>query len=181
MPDQANALLSNFLRRKRIEKVHPYLKGKILDFGCGVGELTKICKPENYLGVDIDPISIGIAREKHPQFNFALSIPDMEKFDTIVLLAVIEHIKDPILLLKKFKEFLTPTGYIVLTTPNPCFYTFYKFGAMLGIFSKEANEDHELLINLRTMKELANKSALSITTYKKFLFGANQLFILKSI
>ena len=181
MPNQANALFSNFLRKKRMKITRPYLRGRILDFGCGVGELTQMCNPETYVGVDIDTTSIEIARKKHPMFQFLFELPENEKFDTIVMLAIIEHIPDPVALLKKLKTMLKPDGYIVLTTPHPAFNSIYAFGSKLGVFSKDANEDHELLINLKTMKELANKANLSIAIYKKFLFGANQLFILKSI
>jgi len=103
MADQASGLLSSWLRKKRIEIAHPYIRGRILDYGCGVGVLAEICESDSYLGVDIDEKSITIALKNYPPFRFKTYVPETEDFDTIVLLAVIEHISDPVSLLKQFK------------------------------------------------------------------------------
>lgn len=47
---------------------------KVLDFGCGYGDLFEFLKDEfsnvNYTGLDINVESISIARQYHPQLNF---------------------------------------------------------------------------------------------------------------
>ncbi len=179
MADQADGLISKFVRNKRFLMVQPYIKGKVLDYGCGVGELTHICNPNNYLGVDIDETSIRMANKNHPQFRFAYDVNDNEKFDTIVALAVLEHIAEPVALLKKFKRMLRPDSHILLTVPHPSFYWVHTFFSWIGLLSKHASEDHKQEIDYRHMKELAIKASLTIVNYKRFLFGANQFFLLK--
>jgi 2-polyprenyl-3-methyl-5-hydroxy-6-metoxy-1,4-benzoquinol methylase len=178
--DQANGFLSPWLRSKRIEMASPYLQGRILDYGCGVGELAKFCQPNAYVGVDIDKESINTASARYPDFTFKREISESEKFDTIVSLAVIEHVPDPGAFLKKFRMMLKPNGSIVITTPHPRFEEIHTLGAKLGLFSSEAHEEHDQLIDLTLMQQLANLAGAHITVYKRFLIGANQLFILKS-
>ncbi|MCP4613441.1 MAG: class I SAM-dependent methyltransferase [Planctomycetes bacterium] len=178
MSNQVTGLLSPWLRKQRINIALPYIKGKVLDFGCGTGELAHYLPVKFYLGVDSDIYSIQIARQNLPQYIFNPTIPKSEMFDTVVLLAVIEHIREPISFLKMLKLKLLPKGKIILTTPHPFFNFVHILGAKAGIFSKEASEEHQLLLNHKKMELVALNSNLSIDEYKHFLFGTNQLFVL---
>lgn len=180
MSDQVTGLLSPWLRKKRIQAVLPHIKGKVLDYGCGVGALAPFCNKESYLGVDIDKESIEIAKADHPGYRFQLELPKTEKFDTIAALAVIEHISQPTLLLKTFQEILSDQGSVVLTTPRPFTESIHSIGSKVGLFSGDAEEEHEELIDLKKMKTIAEKTSLEVVLYKKFLFGANQVFQLKN-
>jgi SAM-dependent methyltransferase len=64
-----------------------------LDFGCGVGRLTRALakRIERVAGVDVAPSMLRIARENVPQATFSEEIPD-EQFDLIVSLIVFQHI-----------------------------------------------------------------------------------------
>ncbi|HEU4619838.1 MAG TPA: class I SAM-dependent methyltransferase [Gammaproteobacteria bacterium] len=179
MADQMTGLLSGWLRRRRLDKADPYLRGRVLDYGCGVGMLASYCTREGYLGVDIDGPSLEIARARHPGYRFATVLPPgRERFDTIVALAVIEHVPRPAALLRQFARRLEPDGTIILTTPHPSLEWVHTLGASIGLFSSEASEEHEELIDLRRMRELGDEARLTVQTYERFLFGANQLFVL---
>jgi len=180
MADQADGLLSPWLRKQRINMVSPYLRDKVLDYGCGVGVLADKCHPDFYLGVDIDDESLEIAFKKYPAFRFVNKNPKDEQFDVIVLLAVIEHIKEPVDLLKQLKLMLKSDGQIVLTTPHPFIAKIHSIGSIIGLFSASANEDHEYFFDFNRMYKLTAKAGLDILEYKRFLVGMNQLFILRS-
>jgi SAM-dependent methyltransferase len=64
-----------------------------LDFGCGVGRLTRALtkRAERVVGVDIAPSMLRIARENVPTAAFSPTIPD-ERFDLILSLIVFQHI-----------------------------------------------------------------------------------------
>lgn len=179
MAEQVTGLLSPWLREKRINISRPYIKGRVLDYGCGVGMLAEFCLPNAYLGVDFDKESIQTAKTRYPNFRFDLDVSEAEKFDTIISLAVIEHVSNPASLLKKFRVMLKPDGFIVLTTPHPTFEWLHTIGAKVGLFSSEANEEHEELIDSTIMQEFSALVGLRIVEYKKILFGANQLFVLR--
>ena len=150
-----------------------------MDYGCGIGALAGLCAPNNYIGVDVDGPSINIARMKNPRFRFETIIPKGEHFDSIVLLAVIEHIKNPEDMLRRMMGILNPDGWIVVTTPHPLADIIHYLGAQIGLFSVLANEQHENLIDLSRMNVIAAQAEFSISKYERFLLGVNQLFILK--
>lgn len=179
MPDQANGLLSSWLRKKRFEAVRPYLHGKILDVGCGVGALSELVPPDSYFGVDIDEESLQIARKKYTRYRFEKDYPENLQFDTIVLIAIIEHIKTKHDFLKHLLSMLTKNGRIVITTPHPSTEIVYSLGSKIGLFSPEANEEHDQLIDCNSLKKIITQTGIIISEYKRFLFGANQLFILE--
>ena len=64
MADQVNGVFSPWLRARRIETIRPFLKGRILDVGCGVGSLSQFVSSENYLGVDSDDESLRMRRSR---------------------------------------------------------------------------------------------------------------------
>src|SRR5512139_2225102 len=160
MGDQAVGYLSPWLRKKRVERVTPYLQGKVLDYGCGFGELARVCDPEDYLGLDLNEAFINIARDHYPQFTFVVRVPDGQRFDTIVALALIEHIPDPAALLKAFQRMLKPKGRVVITTPHPSIKWVHAFGSRLRLFSAQSCEEHKQLIDYRPMKHLATEAGL---------------------
>lgn len=177
MADQASALLSAWLRRRRIAAAAPHLQGKVLDFGCGSGALASLCAPERYLGVDIDESSLDIARRDYPKHTFGSTLPLRGDFDLVVMLAVIEHVSDPPAVLRKLAKLLTNGGRILMTTPYRRAAWMHSLGASLGLFSKEAREEHTTFFDLESMRSVASEAGLSITVYRRFLLGANQLFV----
>jgi Trans-aconitate methyltransferase len=64
-----------------------------LDFGCGVGRLTRALTKRvgRVSGVDVAPSMLRIARENVPSATFSSMIP-AERFDLIVSLIVFQHI-----------------------------------------------------------------------------------------
>lgn len=181
MADQGSeGLLSPFLRRKRIEAARPYLEGRVLDIGCGSGELARLVRPENYLGLEIDEQVLALAKRFFPNHQFVSALPkDSGYFDTIIMLAVIEHIKDPGAFLKTLTPCLkaSPSSRVVLTTPHPACDWVHTAGAAIGIFSKHASEEHERLLNRQALEEIGASAGLCLSTYRRFLFGANQLAV----
>jgi 2-polyprenyl-3-methyl-5-hydroxy-6-metoxy-1,4-benzoquinol methylase len=172
-------MLSPWLSRRRLRRVRPFLRGRVLDYGCNNGALAALCRPDAYLGVDINESSLELARDAHPDFEFDTKVSEHERFDTIAALALIEHVSDPADLLGQWAGMLAPGGAVVLTTPHPSFEWAHTVGANLRIFSNHAHEEHEELLDRERLRQLADPLGLEIETYRRFLFGANQLFVLR--
>ena len=182
MADQGNeGKLSPYLRRKRIQAVIPYLNGRTLDFGCGAGELATLIDREKYLGVEIDEISRNKAKVMFPTHQFSRSLPNArEKFDTVVSLAVIEHVNDPVSFLRKLAEFLND-GHLVVTTPHPSVDWVHDLGSAIGLFSKHANEEHGDLLDQARLEMVGSQAGLKLDLYSRFLFGANQVAVYSKV
>lgn len=183
MADQgAEDLLSPWLRRIRFQAAMPYLQGRVLDYGCGTGGLAEYVEPSYYLGVEIDGVSLQKAKANYPRHAFVSSLVGIDtQFDTIVSLAVIEHVDDPSSFLDNLRQHLAPTdsACIVITTPHPSVAWVHDAGAAVGLFSRHANEEHNDLLNKEKLIDAGKRSRLQLVEYKRFLLGANQLAVYK--
>lgn len=181
MKDIRGGLLSPWLQRRRLRIGFPYLRGRVLDYGCSDGQLAAICRPKSYLGVDSNVPALDQARATHPGFRFATSASGQERFDTVAAFAFIEHVPDPGAWLVRFASLLEPNGRIVLTTPHPSLEWAHTLGARTHLFNRDAHEEHEELLDRKRLQELATDAGLLVETYRRFLFGANQLVVLRRI
>ena len=183
MADQgAEGLLSPYLRKQRLKAAVPHVNGRVLDVGCGSGAMADLVPADRYIGVDVDDDSITEARRRHPQHHFQAMLPPAEPaFDTIVSLAVIEHVKDPGEFLRDLALRLLPGSQscIVLTTPHPAVDWVHTIGASVGLFSRHASEEHEQLLAQGSLTALADECGLKLNTYRRFLLGANQLAVFR--
>lgn len=187
MPDQTSGLLSPYLRRRRLAAVRPYLGGgRVLDYGCGVGELARRVPPERYLGVDRDAESLAAARARFPSHRFVVP-EELEAaaaaeagFDLVVALAFIEHLADPGAWLAATSRRLAPGGRMVLTTPEPRLFGVHRLGAAAGLFSREGAAEHQTPIARADLTVLAADARLRVLVARRFLLGANQLFVLET-
>lgn len=156
----------------------PELRGRVLDYGCGAGALAARIPPDRYVGVDIDVPSLDLARAAHPLHVFHAGLDEVPgDFDTIVMLALIEHVPDPAALLGTLAGRLRPGGRVVLSTPHPRVRTLHDLGARVGVFSREAADEHERLLDRRALRAALGAAGMRLVAYRRFLAGANQLAV----
>ncbi len=181
MADQAaQGLFSPILRSVRLNAARPWLKGTVLDVGCGSGALAAFVDQGMYTGFDQDQASVDVAQRQWPAYRFTTSLPEDRRYDTVVALALLEHVSDPQGELKKWADRLAPGGRIVLTTPHKAFRAAHDFGAKAGLFSIGAADEHEEMFDRRGLYRLANSVGLNVVHYERFLAWANQLLVLSS-
>lgn len=181
MADQASqGYFSPILRLARLNAARPWLKGNILDIGCGSGALAAFVDADRYIGFDQDQESVDVAKEVWPEYRFTTSLPADGKYDTVVALALLEHLSEPKHELEQWAKKLAPGGNIVLTTPHKAFRLAHDFGAKVGVFSSGAADEHEEMFDRKGLHELAKSSGLSVVHYERFLAWANQLLVLSA-
>lgn len=100
------------------------LKGEILDFGAGRGNLTrrlqKLERFSSFTAIDmmqrpekIDPSIKWISWD----LNEAINLP-AESFDVIISAEVIEHLENPRAITREWFRLLRPNGTLIFSTPN---------------------------------------------------------------
>ena len=98
-------------------KFSKYIKTRfnILDFGCGSGELLSLIECKFKIGVEKNNLSLKKVREKKINcVNKLENLNNKIKFDTIFALSVVDHLTDPIKLIKKLKNKLKKSGQIII-------------------------------------------------------------------
>ncbi|MDD5005720.1 MAG: class I SAM-dependent methyltransferase [Candidatus Omnitrophica bacterium] len=97
--------------------------GKVLDIGCGLGEVLSIFKERGWgtTAIEFNPFAADYAKEHFGISVVNKSVYDFNeagKFDVIMLWGVLEHLYDPSKILKKCKKLLTDKGLLVIEVPS---------------------------------------------------------------
>ncbi|OGK62553.1 hypothetical protein A2334_05970 [Candidatus Roizmanbacteria bacterium RIFOXYB2_FULL_38_10] len=181
-------IIDKFISWMRLGKVLPFVKhgDTVLDFGCGYqAYLLKHIKNriKKGIGLDRDSESKNIAPNcEIRKYHFTDRLPFTDKiFDTIFLLAVLEHVEPPHAskLMRESKRILKAQGKVVLTTPTKWGKVILEFLAFkLGIISKEEVMDHKKYYGKKDLEILAKNTGFVVTQYKTFQLGGNSLCVL---
>jgi len=96
---------------------------KVIEIGCGTGDIIAEIKANKKVGVDISHEMINIARQKHPDVQFEVgnveNLETEEKFDYIFLADVIEHIENLPMAMKTLERICSQETKIIFTYANP--------------------------------------------------------------
>lgn len=128
---------------KLFEFIHRYIaqqkddkRVKVLDMGCGNGNLLKYLKEKN---PKLELYGIDITENKYPGIHFIkgdiLKYNFDMKFDVICNITLIEHLDNPSAFIKRVKDMLSPDGVLVTVTDddNSMIYSVARFLKRLGI------------------------------------------------
>ena len=98
-------------------------KGRVLDVGCGRGDLLQaIATPLRCVeGVDFDTAAVDEARKRGLNVRWEdidTFVPQAKVYDAVIMRHVLEHIRDPIQVLKNLSVGLVSGGRIIIEVPN---------------------------------------------------------------
>lgn len=97
-----------------------YMKGKMLDFGCGTKPYRSLFKVDQHIGVDIEKPATDYSERKSAvdKFYDGRSIPfDNEYFDSVFSSEVLTHIFHADEIIMEICRVLKNGGYILFTVP----------------------------------------------------------------
>jgi 2-polyprenyl-3-methyl-5-hydroxy-6-metoxy-1,4-benzoquinol methylase len=104
------------------DRVRPFIKGKALEIGAGIGNFAKWAESaaSEYHVSESDPRLVQeLAKNFNRVFQWDLytPFPNDEKYDTIVILNVVEHLKEDQEALHRIHARLNPGGHLILLVP----------------------------------------------------------------
>ena len=108
-------------------------KGVVLDVGCGLGgHLARLNTASLRVGIDPGLSGLKRGKKRFPENIFicanAYRLPFLnDTFDTVICLDVIEHVDQPLELLKEIKRVLKQNGLLFLQKPNYPIKRIYDF------------------------------------------------------
>lgn len=106
-----------------VDRCVEFAKGDTLDVGCGDGLVCRLIKDNGYpvMGVDNNGEGLNLANEKCPDIEFMLNNieePLSGKWEYMVCLNVIEHLKDPEAIKRIFNRNITKAAIIITDFPQ---------------------------------------------------------------
>jgi 2-polyprenyl-3-methyl-5-hydroxy-6-metoxy-1,4-benzoquinol methylase len=136
---------------KTLNSIKSFSPNNILDAGSGIGyysqELNKLFPQASVYGIDIDKYKLDFCKNivkdrqlKKIEFNFKNLEQDTlpaNKYDLIVNIDVLEHVRDYQHILKKFYSAMAKKGYLYIHTPQVNQVRIFK-----KYFSNWSHEEH---------------------------------------
>jgi SAM-dependent methyltransferase len=117
--------LKTFRRRLAVVRRHVSRPGTLLDVGCAAGFFMQVMRDEGWTVYGVEP-SAGIVAHAREQLGLGtIHVGTLDgaphapgTFDLVTLWDVIEHVPDPIALLRRARELLRPDGTLILETQD---------------------------------------------------------------
>jgi trans-aconitate methyltransferase len=117
------------VRAQRIaEIIQPYVRGKVLEVGCGIGLMTDLLAEHcvHLTALDNDTRCISEAMENIKARNVTISVGDFMRYprtspdlDLVVMTNVLEHVDNPEAYVHRAVHLLTPhVGTLIVSVPN---------------------------------------------------------------
>ncbi|HEY1016463.1 MAG TPA: methyltransferase domain-containing protein [Herpetosiphonaceae bacterium] len=180
-------LLSRYILVQRYAHIQPFLGRRVLDVGCSNAYLASLLPADaEYIGLDGSPALLEQGRRFHPgrrlvqldleRDELPADIRD-SRFDTVAMMALLEHLAAPAALVAALAPLLSPGGRLIITTPSPLGHRVHRAGAALGLFYHEAANDHRSMLSLAVLRGLAAAAGLEIEVCRTFALGCNQLLV----
>jgi 2-polyprenyl-3-methyl-5-hydroxy-6-metoxy-1,4-benzoquinol methylase len=164
------------LRDYMMQSFAPWLApGKALEMGCYKGEFTKLIL-KHYSDVTVieaaDELIDYCRREVSAEVNYihgTFETADLpEKYDAIFLMHTLEHLDDPVLVLKRINQWLSDRGKLFLVVPNanaPSRQIAVKMGLVpynSAVIESERLHGHRKTYSLDTLEHEALSGGLKI-------------------
>ncbi|MBM2833761.1 MAG: methyltransferase 11 protein [Candidatus Brocadiaceae bacterium] len=157
---------------KSIKTFHPEKPGSILDIGTAEGlmlsNLKDVFPNATCAGIEYakDLMTCCESKTIHLIQGDALTLPIKDNsFDVVIATAIIEHVSEPIQLVREACRVLRGDGIFIVTTPHP----FWEgIATYIGHLKKE---EHHELITLRKLISLFNTAGFEIVNAEQFMIS----------
>ena len=122
---------------------------RILDFGAGRGGVSAALREQGAEVTAVEPYGYAQLQEFGvPVFRTLDELPEKLAFDGVIVMEVIEHLREPRDLLRQLSRRLKAGGWLFATTPNPRGLTARLYGQR---WSSASNAGHIVFFTRRTL------------------------------
>jgi SAM-dependent methyltransferase len=167
--------LGKLLLRWRIKTVIPYIQGRLLDIGCGMNDLVKSYSGYS-IGVDVfqwGDVDLVVDNTAYLPFGD-------ETFDTVTIIAALNHIPNRREVLIEAYRILRRTGIIIVTMiPPRISHVWHFLRKPWDVDQKERGMKNGEIFGLtpKEVRHLLSKAGFDILFEKSFMLGINHITI----
>jgi len=161
-----------FTIRKKYSIINNYSKGRrLLDVGCGTGELLYYCSRNGYLVQGIEP---NTKARQYAMKKYSLEVSEdllekglvKNKFDCITLWHVLEHVPRPTETLTQITKLLNPEGTLIIAVPNSNSWDAVHYKQYWGAYDLPRHLSHFTYQTLKYFVELNNYNLIKYLPQK---------------
>ncbi len=140
---------------------------RLVDVGCSRGQFVAFAAQAGFAaeGVEPAPDIAAAARALGLQVRSGLleqqNYPDAS-FDAMSLFEVVEHLREPLPLLRECRRILKPGGILIVSTGNTASWTVAAMGARWDYFHIEKDGGHISFFNPQSMAILARNAGFRV-------------------
>jgi ubiquinone/menaquinone biosynthesis C-methylase UbiE len=151
----------NSFYHKMLEKYFRFFipkNSKVLEIGCGTGELLNLVEPNFGVGIDFSEKMIDIARRNFPKHQFEIddaeNLKINEKFDYIIISDLLTSLWDVQKSFSELKKVCHRKTKIVISTYNSIWEPILKFSELLGLKSKQPIQNWLTINDINNLLQL---------------------------
>jgi SAM-dependent methyltransferase len=150
--------------------------GRILDVGCGNGQILHLCRKYGFetYGVDTSSVAANYARKEYAIEVYNGDLLEARyppgHFDAVTFYGVFEHLHDPIGILGEASRILKDTGLLVVEVPN---IDSFQSKLFKGRWNGLSIPTHLYHYSLRTIKRLLNQLDFEVISVNHFSLRRN--------
>jgi SAM-dependent methyltransferase len=100
--------------RHKLDVTRPAAGSRVLDFGCGRGKFLDVLAPCGWETFGIEP-ALDTAFARHQRLD---AVPEEPTFDLIIAHHVLEHVSNPLMLLRQFAAAARPGAFLLVAGPR---------------------------------------------------------------
>jgi ubiquinone/menaquinone biosynthesis C-methylase UbiE len=144
---------------------------RVIEMGCGPGDLLAAVKPAYGVGIDISPTMVGIARNRHPYLTFiemdAESITFNETFDYIILSDLTGSLWDITEAFSSIQKLCHDRTRVIISFTSYLWEPVMKLGELFGLKQRQPVQNWLSSNDIQNLLHLSGYE--TITIEKKIL------------
>jgi SAM-dependent methyltransferase len=144
---------------------------RVIEIGCGTGELLAAMEPSDGVGVDISGKMLDIARHKFPPLRFveadAHQLDVDGTFDYVIMSDLVGNLEDVQLCFEQLHKITEPRSRVIVTHYNKLWYPVVSLAEWLGVKSSAGIQNWLSIGDLAGIMNLAGFEV--VTSGRRFL------------
>jgi 2-polyprenyl-3-methyl-5-hydroxy-6-metoxy-1,4-benzoquinol methylase len=173
-----------FIQRQRIRLIEKYIPAGsyLLDIGCGLYPANLLGlegRTRRAVGIDMEPpAGFPSGKLSFVKYRIEKSLPfPADEFDSVTMLAVLEHLDHPEAVVRECFRVLKPGGRLIVTIPSNYSKPVLEVLAALAIISREEIYDHKHYFSRKQCEKLLAHARLEKIVSRSYNFQLNALFV----